>query len=43
VGVAEIELVAVNWIDLAKDGHKRRGRMNALINFRFPKCWEFLV
>jgi len=43
VGVAEIGWMAVNWIDLANDGNKRRGRMNALMNFRFPKCWEFLV
>jgi hypothetical protein len=43
VGVAEIGCVAVNWIDLAKEGNKRRDRMNALMKFQFPKCWEFLV
>ena len=43
MGVAEVGRLAVKWIDLAKGGNKRRGRMNALMNFRFPKCWEFLV
>jgi hypothetical protein len=43
MGVADIGRVAMNWIDLAKDGNKKRGRMNALVKFPFPECREFLV